>query len=327
MNYKITTIIFSLISCFAVVANVQASVSCDFGSGFSVAYNGIGMPNPNRSSCELNIVNDEPGTLTVTNLVIDSTSAAFVDTGANGSDWSCVYTQQTPPPDFTGETTCVPNTPIVLNSGESVAFDMNFSFENTNSSTQSVPAYVGLTDIVLNGVARTPQEANLGGFDWNIDVIDDSVSTHEKGTVRGYIYFDDNHNDKRDKNEEGIEGVKMKLQYAGADDKFDTNDDKKYTDKTNKKGKYRFNHLAKGKYRLKIKDGQMTEFYLTAEKDVLNGKSHFSLKEGETKERDFGYDRDKDSKGNSKNNNLSYLQSGFNLSLNSIISYLVSVIK
>jgi hypothetical protein len=338
MNYKIITISIITFSIFVFTTNVQASVLCDFGSGFSVTYNN-GTPTPTQSSCELEIINDEAGPLTITNLIINSTSTAFIDTGNNGDVWSCVYIQKTPAPDFTGETICIPKTTIILNSGESVAFDMNFSFESTYLSTQTIPDYVGLTDIVLNGINRNIVDAELGGFDWQIDAVDDIdpgpgpgsdpelelEGDKNNGKVRGYVYFDDNDNNKKDVDEEGVEGVKMKLQYAGPNDEFDTGDDERYTDKTNEEGKYRFDNLVSGAYRLNIKDGQMVEFYLTSEKDEINGKSHFSLEEDETKERDFGYDRDRDQHGNSKNDNLHYLQSGFYFTAQNVILYLKDI--
>ncbi len=329
MNYKITTISIIAFSIFVFTTNVQASVSCDFGDGFSVSYNS-GVPNPTDASCTLTIENDESSPLTIMDLEVYSASMAFVDTGDNGDDWLCAYMQTATPPDFTGETICVPVNPMILAVGESTSFEMNFIFENTSTGTQGTPDYVGLTDIDLNGVSRIIIDANLGETDWNIDAIDDTnpgTNPETTSKVRGYIYFDDNNNGKRDNNEQGVEGVKIKLQYAGPNDKFDTGDDERYTDKTNEDGKYRFEDLASGAYRLKIEDGQMIEFYLTSEKDTVNGKSSFSLDDEETKERDFGYDRDRDSNGNPKNSNLNYLQSGFTLSLNNIINYLTNLIK
>ena len=335
MYHKLYTIIILVCGLFIFANNTQAAVSVDFGDGFSVTYNN-GTPSPASATSVITITNDESGPLTVSELVIDSTSISFVRTEDNGDQWSCSYIQTTPAPNFTGTTICVPNDVTVLEVGESMTFEIEFSFENTSNGSRIVPRPVELTDIILNGISRMSQVADLGGFDWNIDVIDDvdpdteSESVEDLETsaiVRGYVYFDDNNNNKRDDNEQGVNGVRMKLHYAGPDDKFDTGDDERYTDKTNEQGKYRFNDLASGAYRLKIEDGQMTEFYLTAEKDAINGKSSFSLDDGETKERDFGYNRDRDSNGNPRNNNLSYLQSGFTLSISNIINYLSNLIK
>ena len=327
MYYKLYTIIMLLVGLSSFASNVDASVSADFGNNFSVEYNN-GSPSPGEAVSTVTITNDETGPLTVSDLMIDSVSMSFVSTGNNGNDWSCAYTQITPPPNFTGRTICVPNTETILVVGESMSFEIRFSFENTSQGSGITPPSVELTDIILNGVSRILHAADLGGFSWNIDAIDDvSEDPKTSSKVRGYIYFDDNNNEKRDNDEQGVEGVRIKLHYAGLNDKFDTGDDERYTDKTNEYGKYHFKNLASGAYRLKIEDGQMIEFYLTSEKDAINGKSHFSLDEGEVKERDFGYDRDRDSQGNPKNNNLQYLQSGFIISINNMISYLINWIK
>jgi len=148
-----------------------------------------------------------------------------------------------------------------------------------------------------------------------------ATSTQNKvlSNVYGYIYFDDNHNDERDSEEKGAEDIKIKLKWAGYDNKFNTSDDKKYKDRTNKRGKYEFKDLVSGRYKVQIEDGEMVEFYLTAEKDKVNGRSIFELAEGETKKRDFGYDRDRDHKGNLKNHKLEYLKSGKSLSIIDIL--------
>lgn len=314
MKYKFIILILFLNVSFVIAQNVYGSVTCDFGSGFSVQYSN-GEPTPTQAACNLTIVNDESHSIDVNDLTIDSTSMAFVSLGSGGSGWLCSYQQLTSPPNFTGRTICVPNSSISIEPGNSVSFDMNFSFEDTTETTNNAPDYIGLTDIVVNGTEKIPQDADLGELGWNVNVVDENnENSSATGKVKGYIYFDDNDNDKRDKGEEGVEDVKMKLKYAGADNKMDTDDDKKYADRTNKEGKYHFDDLLPGRYRLKVDDGQMIEFYLTAEKDKVNGKSHFSLDEGETKERDFGYDRDRDAHGNPKNTDLNFLRSGFGVS-------------
>ncbi len=326
---KIYFIIITLFVTLFCVNSVQASVTVDFGSFSGVDYNN-GNPNPTNVTATFDITNDESTPLTVSTLTIDSVSMGFYSISAG--DWSCGYVETHSAPNFERATTCMPNNVLVVPPNDTTSVSLVFFFEDTSSAGITHPNAVGLTSVVLNGNTANPVNADLGGFDWNIDAVDDSTSTpevnkKENGIVRGYVYFDDNDNDKRDKNEQGVEGIRIKLHYAGPNDKFDTNDDKRYTDKTNEQGKYRFNDLPSGRYRLKIEDGQMIEFYLTSEKDALNGKSNFSLDEGETKERDFGYDRDRDSNGNPKNNNLSYLQSGFTLSINNIINYFVALIK
>ena len=158
------------------------------------------------------------------------------------------------------------------------------------------------------------------------DSMNNTPTSQALGVAEGHIYFDDNHNDKRDEGEEGVEDIKIKLKYAGPDGRFNTGDDVKYKDKTNKRGKYKFEDLNPGRYRVQIEDGEMMEFYLTAEKDKVNGRSIFSLREGETKERDFGYDRDRDHKGRPKNNNMNFLRSGFDFSIKTLVQYLIDVL-
>jgi hypothetical protein len=315
------------------VNSAQASVSVDLGSFGGVDYNN-GQPTPTNVTATFNIVNDESAPLTISNLTIDSVSMGFYDL-PTGNDWSCGYVETHTAPNFERTTTCIPNSSLILDPGDSTSVSLIFFSEDTSGTSITHPDAVGLTDVALNGNTVNSVEADLGKFGWNIiaedehesDDADDDVddSNSKTGKVRGYVYFDDNDNSKRDDNEEGVEGIKIKLHYAGSDDKFDTGDDERYTDKTNKEGKYRFGNLAPGAYRLKIKDGQMVEFYLTSEKDEINGKSHFSLKGDETKERDFGYDRDRDQHGNSKNDNLHYLQSGFHFTIQNVILYLKDI--
>ena len=334
-NTKIYRLFIGIVIVFFTIGlhDVQASVECDFGDIQEVEYAG-GVPTPSGSSCFLSIINDESQPLTITNITIDSHSMEFTHINSDDGSWSCSYTQTSPAPDFAGQTVCTPSSTLILQPGENSGsdnFELVFTYENTSATTHNPPTQLDLSSIVANGVYGTEHNAQLSPTLWNVNVVDSTPPTPPAspgiGNVEGYVYFDDNNNDKRDSGEEGAEDVSIKLQYAGADGKFGTDDDKKYKDKTNKKGKFHFDKLDPGKYKLKIADGEMQDFYLTAEKDKVNGKSNFSLNENETKKRDFGYDRDRDEHGKTKNNNLSYLKSGFTLSVNSIIDYLIALVK
>lgn len=321
-NTNIYSLVIIIVIAFFTVGyyDVQASVKCDFGDVQEVEYVS-GVPTPSGNSCFLSIINDESQPLTITNVTIDSHSMEFTHINNDDGSWSCSYTQTSPAPDFAGQTVCIPSSTLILQPGENSGsnnFELVFAYENTSATTHNPPTQLDLSSIVANGVYGTEHSAQLSTTLWNVKVIEPTSD------VEGYIYFDDNDNNKRDSGEEGVEDVSVKLQYAGADGKFGTNDDKKYKDKTNKKGKFHFEKLAPGKYKLKIADGEMQDFYLTAEKDKVNGRSHFSLKEGETKRRDFGYDRNRDEHGKIKNN-VHFLKSGKTSLFYSIIRYIEAI--
>ncbi len=323
-------IVIVFVAVFCVMGSVQASVTISVISDTTIAYY-EGVPTPIDDGARFSITNDGVNTLNITRIVVNSTSIKFDEWGG---EWTCNQIEMSGEPYVEEEIICIPDDVIEINPGQTIdnVLSIDFVYENFGE-------YAGINgpnalslEASVEGITSEMETVNLGSNTWNLTVTEDTPvnpdSTPETTSkVKGYIYFDDNNNDKRDDNEQGVEGVKIKLHYAGPNDKFDTGDDERYTDKTNEQGKYHFNNLASGAYRLKIENGQMIEFYLTSEKDTVNGKSSFSLDDGETKERDFGYDRDRDSKGNPKNSNLNYLQSGFTLSINNIINYLINLIK
>ena len=324
---KINIVVFAAIVCFGIDANASIDIS-----GIAEDHNPViyyeGVPSPSNGTADFSVMNEFTNAMTVTDVTIQSVSAIYA---SNSAGWTCVYNETSSAPHIEGETICVPDSTLEIAPATRIddILNVTFTYENL-AGTANGPNALSLR-AVIRGTSFETGTAVLGSNEWELTVTEDApvdpTPTQDPAKVRGYIYFDDNNNDKRDKNEQGVEGVKIKLQYAGPNAKFDTGDDERYTDKTNDQGKYRFDDLEPGKYRLKIEDGQMIEFYLTSEKDTLNGKSNFSLDEGDTKERDFGYNRDRDSDGNLRNSNLSYLQSGFTFSIKNIINYLINLIK
>ncbi|WP_367154843.1 SdrD B-like domain-containing protein [Methylomonas sp. HYX-M1] len=73
-----------------------------------------------------------------------------------------------------------------------------------------------------------------------------------KSSLGDRVWEDLDMDGKQEAGENGIGNVTVKLQYAGADGKFDTADDKAYTTKTDASGYYQFSNLDAGKYQVTV---------------------------------------------------------------------------
>lgn len=72
------------------------------------------------------------------------------------------------------------------------------------------------------------------------------------GTIGDTVFHDRNQNKKQDTNDEGFSNVDVTLTFAGADGFFGNSDDQSFVTKTDANGKYLFENLAPGKYRVSV---------------------------------------------------------------------------
>lgn len=72
------------------------------------------------------------------------------------------------------------------------------------------------------------------------------------GTIGDTVFHDRNQNKKQDSNDEGFSNVDVTLTFAGADGFFGNSDDQSFVTKTDANGKYLFENLAPGKYRVSV---------------------------------------------------------------------------
>ncbi len=103
-----------------------------------------------------------------------------------------------------------------------------------------------------------------------------------EGSIGNYIWFDTNGDGIQDDNESGISGVKV-VAYRG---------NKKYSDKTDSKGRYEIDELCKGTYDVRVKTEDVVGLSQTYDPDgKLDNKTEVKLKnnnDNHTKA-DFGY--------------------------------------
>ncbi|MEA1926059.1 MAG: SdrD B-like domain-containing protein [Patescibacteria group bacterium] len=112
------------------------------------------------------------------------------------------------------------------------------------------------------------------------------------GSIGNYVWNDINGDGVQDANEQGLAKVDMKLTWAGSDDKFGNSDDEVFRDKTSSKGKYKFEDLCKGKYRVRVKDTDVEGHIQTYDPDgKKDNKTNVRLKNNhdDHTKADFGY--------------------------------------
>ncbi|PID51980.1 MAG: hypothetical protein CR972_04250 [Candidatus Moraniibacteriota bacterium] len=110
-------------------------------------------------------------------------------------------------------------------------------------------------------------------------------------SIGNYIWHDKNSDGKQDKDEPGLKDIRVKLTWAGPDKKFGTSDDYVWRTETNKKGKYLFDNLPKGKYKVKVKEEDIRKYVQTYDpQGKMNNKATVKLgtNDHHTKA-DFGY--------------------------------------
>ncbi len=114
----------------------------------------------------------------------------------------------------------------------------------------------------------------------------------EDGSIGNTIWNDENKNGKQDNDEPGIENIRVKLILAGSDNDFDTDDEIWRTD-TNHNGHYLFENLPEGKYRVIIKEEDLTDWtqtYDPSHSENMNNQLTLDLDENdEYTKADFGY--------------------------------------
>jgi protocatechuate 3,4-dioxygenase beta subunit len=103
--------------------------------------------------------------------------------------------------------------------------------------------------------------------------------TTQLGTIGDTVYNDLNANNIQDANEPGINAVPVTLTGAGPDGQFGTNDDTTQTATTDSNGRYIFNNLPLGQYRVAVNNApsgfsptqtQPNPFNLTSENRSIN---------------------------------------------------------
>lgn len=117
-----------------------------------------------------------------------------------------------------------------------------------------------------------------------------------KGSIGNYIWLDVDGDGNQDKNESGIKNIRLKLKWAGKDGKWGNTDDETWKTHTTKKGRYVFEDLCEGKYKLYVNDQDTKKYNKTYDPDSKkDNKTKIKLngnKDDHTKA-DFGYNNKK----------------------------------
>ncbi len=132
-----------------------------------------------------------------------------------------------------------------------------------------------------------------------IEVETEVYFKHEKrknsscdGSIGNLVWNDENGNGMQDNGEKGIDDVKMTLKWIGRDFKWNTKDDEEMTTHTNKNGRYEFDDLCEGDYKIYVKDGDVAGYTQTYDPDdSINNKANVYL-DGDNDDHtkaDFGY--------------------------------------
>ena len=112
------------------------------------------------------------------------------------------------------------------------------------------------------------------------------------GSIGNTVWHDSNANGIQDPDEKGLEDVRVKLTWFGPDDKSGTSDDEVEREETNSKGRYEFDDLCEGKYRVRVKDEDVDKYVQVYDPDDKeDNKTNVRLKgdnDHHTKA-DFGY--------------------------------------
>jgi len=125
--------------------------------------------------------------------------------------------------------------------------------------------------------------------DNNSCTLDRMVGSAEGGN---YIWHDANADGIQDEFEDGIEDVRMKLKWAGKDDKWGNSDDEITRTDTNHNGHYTFDNLCEGKYKVYVKNEDVKMLTQTYDPDSKNdNKTKVTLKgnKDDHTKADFGY--------------------------------------
>lgn len=113
-----------------------------------------------------------------------------------------------------------------------------------------------------------------------------------EGSIGNLVWNDENRNGVQDNGEKGIEDVKLTLKWIGKDYKWDTKDDEEDSTRTDKYGRYEFDDLCEGDYKIEVREKDVAEYTQVYDPDGKpNHKAKVYLdgnKDDHTKA-DFGY--------------------------------------
>ena len=115
-----------------------------------------------------------------------------------------------------------------------------------------------------------------------------------KGSIGNYIWLDADEDGNQDAGEQGIGNIRLKLKWAGKDDKWGNSDDKTWKTDTNHNGRYIFDKLCEGKYKLYVNDNDVKKYTQTYDPDnEKNNKTKITLdgNKGNHTKADFGYNK------------------------------------
>lgn len=113
-----------------------------------------------------------------------------------------------------------------------------------------------------------------------------------KGSIGNLVWNDENENGVKDNGERGLDDIKIKLKWIGRDFKWNTDDDEELDTHTNSNGKYEFDDLCEGDYKIYVKERDIAGYTQVYDPDGdPNHKAKVYLdgdKDDHTKA-DFGY--------------------------------------
>ncbi len=152
---------------------------------------------------------------------------------------------------------------------------------------------------------------------WRRPLTEDENEPTGNSSIGNYIWHDKDGDGKQDDDEEGLEDIRVKLIWAGPDGKFGTDDDQTWRTETNKKGKYLFEDLPPGKYKVKVKKEDVRKYIQTYDPSgKMNNKATVKLgvNDHHTKA-DFGYNDTEDKLAKTGSNLIVYITLGLVTSL------------
>lgn len=186
-------------------------------------------------------------------------------------------------------TSSSPDSPFVSNANEAVTFDVEinqssnviWTLDGTNVKTEDnvdLSEYNN-SDAAIGNHTLDVKISNSNGSDsmeWNWTVaesINPSVDNGNNGTINGVVFNDINNNGERNRGERGISGVTVRLNGVNG------NENIILTTKTRRSGRYSFNKIPLGSYKVTIGKRQEFTVDLTQEdnlKTVNLGRRHRS---------------------------------------------------
>lgn len=112
------------------------------------------------------------------------------------------------------------------------------------------------------------------------------------GSIGNLVWLDTNENTIKDGNEKGLDDVKITLKWIGRDFKWNTDDDEEMTTHTNSKGKYEFDDLCEGDYKVYVKGNDVAGYTQSYDPDGdpnLKAKVYLDGDKDDHTKADFGF--------------------------------------